>query len=51
MHLWLGEGKKVDRIEMPVTSRFLGIMIAMYWDDHSPAHFHAKYGDYEIATS
>lgn len=22
----------------------------MYWDDHSPPHFHAKYGDYEITV-
>ena len=28
---------------MPVVSRFLGIVIAMYWDDHVPARFHAKY--------
>ncbi|MBK5963639.1 transcriptional regulator [Thiocystis minor] len=33
---------------MPIISRFLGILIAMYWDDHSPPHFHAKYGEYEI---
>lgn len=33
---------------MPVISRFLGIIIAMYWDDHSPPHFHAKYKEYEI---
>jgi hypothetical protein len=35
---------------MPVISRFLGIIIAMYWDDHSPPHFHAKYGEYEITV-
>jgi Domain of unknown function (DUF4160) len=35
---------------MPVISRFLGIVIAIYWDDHSPPHFHAKYGDYEITV-
>ena len=33
---------------MPIISRFLGILIAMYWDDHSPPHFHAKYGEYEV---
>ena len=33
---------------MPIISKFLGIVIAMYWDDHVPAHFHAKYGEYEI---
>jgi hypothetical protein len=33
---------------MPVISRFLGIVIAMYWNDHAPPHFHAKYGEHEI---
>jgi hypothetical protein len=33
---------------MPIVSRFLGIVISMYWNDHSPPHFHAKYGSYEI---
>lgn len=33
---------------MPVISRFLGIAIIMYWKDHNPPHFHAKYGDYEV---
>ena len=31
---------------MPEISRFLGIVITMYYDDHSPAHFHARYGEY-----
>lgn len=35
---------------MPIISRFLGIVIAMYWDDHVPPHFHAKYGEYEITV-
>lgn len=34
---------------MPVTSRFLGIAIMMYY--HNLPHFHAKYGDYEIIVS
>jgi len=33
---------------MPTISRFLGILISMYWDDHAPPHFHAKYGKYEM---
>ena len=33
---------------MPEISRFLGIVIAMYYRDHEPAHFHAKYGEYEV---
>ena len=36
---------------MPEISRFLGIVITMYWDDHQPAHFHARYGDYRIKVS
>ena len=32
---------------MPEISRFLGIIIAMYYNDHAPSHFHAKYGDFE----
>ena len=30
--------------ELPEVSRFFGIIIAMYYNDHSPPHFHAKYG-------
>ncbi len=33
---------------MPEISRFLGIVIAMYYRDHEPAHYHAKYGEFEI---
>jgi len=33
---------------VPIISTFLGIIITMYWDDHLPPHFHAKYGGYEI---
>ncbi len=28
---------------MPEICRFLGIVIAMYHNDHAPPHFHAKY--------
>lgn len=30
---------------MPEISRFLGIVIKMFWDDHDPPHFHAEYGE------
>lgn len=36
---------------MPIISRFLGIVIAMFWDDHSPPHFHAKYGEFEVTVN
>lgn len=32
---------------MPRISDFYGIVIAMYWNDHAPPHFHAIYGEYE----
>ena len=35
---------------MPEISRFLGIVIAMFYKDHAPPHFHAMYGDYEITV-
>ena len=33
---------------MPEISRFLGIVISMYYDEHNPPHFHAEYGNYDI---
>ena len=32
---------------MPEISRFFGIVIKMFIDDHNPPHFHAFYGEYE----
>ncbi len=29
---------------MPAICRFLGIVIAMFYNDHNPPHFHARYG-------
>ncbi|HBL18668.1 MAG: transcriptional regulator [Elusimicrobia bacterium GWA2_69_24] len=34
---------------MPEISRFLGIVIAMFYDDHNPPHFHARYGGNKAA--
>lgn len=36
---------------MPEISRFLGIVIAMYYNDHAPPHFHARYGEFEIRVN
>jgi hypothetical protein len=36
---------------MPELSRFLGIVIAMYYRDHGPPHFHAIYGEYEATLN
>ncbi len=37
-------------MEVPEISRFLGIVIRMYYREHAPPHFHARYGDYEIVV-
>lgn len=29
---------------MPEICRFFGIVVAMYYNDHEPPHFHARYG-------
>ena len=31
---------------MPVISRFYGIVIKMYFNEHGVPHFHAVYGEY-----
>lgn len=35
---------------MPEISRFLGILIYMYYREHAPPHFHAEYGEFEITV-
>jgi len=32
---------------MPVISSFYGILIKMYFGDHSPPHFHAEYAEHK----
>ncbi|MBI2354340.1 MAG: DUF4160 domain-containing protein [Deltaproteobacteria bacterium] len=34
---------------MPEISRFYGIIIAMFHDEHNPPHFHARYGSDRIS--
>jgi hypothetical protein len=36
---------------MPEVSRFFGIVIAMYYNDHEPPHFHARYGEWRAVIS
>ncbi len=31
---------------MPVITRFYGIVIKIFFNDHNPPHFHAVYGEY-----
>ena len=35
---------------MPELSRFLGIVIGMFYREHGVPHFHAVYGDHEISV-
>ena len=34
---------------MPELSRFLGIVIYMYFNDHNPPHFHVEYNEYKAS--
>ncbi|MDX6500882.1 MAG: hypothetical protein QOG23_4142 [Blastocatellia bacterium] len=36
---------------MPEVSRFLGIIITMFYREHGPPHFHATYGEYDVQVS
>ncbi len=31
---------------MPEVSRFFGIVIKLYYNDHQPPHFHAEYAEH-----
>ena len=35
---------------MPEISRFLGIVIGMFFNEHGSPHFHAAYGEYEVTV-
>ena len=32
---------------MPTICSFYGILIRMFFNDHAPPHFHARYGEFE----
>lgn len=34
---------------MPEISRFLGIIIYMYFNEHNPPHFHAQYNEHKAS--
>ncbi len=36
---------------MPEISRFYGIIIRMFFNDHNPPHFHAEYGEYKCIVN
>jgi hypothetical protein len=35
---------------MPEISRFYGIVIGMFYDEHRPPHFHVRYGEHEAVV-
>lgn len=35
---------------MPEISRFLGILVGMFYKEHGVPHFHAVYGEHEISV-
>lgn len=36
---------------MPEISRFYGIVIMMFYNEHNPPHFYANYGEYKIVVN
>jgi hypothetical protein len=36
---------------VPAISRFFGIVISMYYDDHVPAHFHSRYAEHRAKVA
>ncbi len=36
---------------MPEISRFYGIIVRMFFNDHNPPHFYVEYQDYEAIIS
>jgi hypothetical protein len=36
---------------MPKVSEFFGISIYVYFEDHPPPHFHARYGEHEAQVA
>jgi Domain of unknown function (DUF4160) len=38
-------------IAMPELSRFFGIIITLYYNDHPPPHFHVRYGKQKAIVS
>jgi hypothetical protein len=35
---------------MPTISAFYGILVRMFYNDHPPPHFHARYGELEATV-
>ena len=51
---WLEVGSRrraSGDVLMPEISRFFGVLISMYYHDHSPPHFHVRYGSQKALIS
>ena len=35
---------------MPETSRFVGIVVGMFFNEHGAPHFHAAYGGFKVSV-
>lgn len=35
--------------KVPEISRFYGIVVAIFYDDHNPPHFHVRYGEHKAS--
>ena len=46
----MGSPRRPDRGDkgdaMPELCRFYGLIMTIYWKDHNPPHFHARYGEH-----
>jgi hypothetical protein len=36
---------------MPTISRFYGIIIRMFFEEHAPPHFYAQYGEFKASIN
>lgn len=46
-----GPSVRLEHRRMPKISHFFGIVVTMYYTDHSRPHFHAKYGGQRISVA
>ena len=50
MRRYADMNQRQQEILMPELSRFLGIVIGMFYREHGVPHFHAVYGEHEISV-
>ena len=44
---FVGTATTMGGLGMPEISRFMGIIIAIFYNDHEPPHFRARYNKYK----